>query len=145
MRELQSNAAAPLAGGLTAAVTIDAVVTHYDAEYGLATLTVGATQLIAPISSVPIGTRHRVTIAAANVSLAHEPPQGTTILNILPCRVVSATRSEHNEIVAVLGIGPEGAGVRLLAHVTRLSWDQNKFSEDMAIYCQVKSVTVLPS
>jgi len=144
LSQLQSDPASPLAGRQTATVTLDSVVNSYDAEYGLATLSVNGGQFIAPLSNVTIGNHQRVTIAAIEVSLAHEPPKGTTILNILPCRIVSTTRAGTNEMVVVLGLGADGAGVRLLAHVTRRSWDQNKFAEGVPVYCQIKSIALLP-
>ena len=145
LSQLQSDPAAPLAGGQGASVTFDCVVSHYDAAYGLATLTVAGGEFIAPLSDAAIGSRHRVTVAAADVSLAHAPPQGTTILNILPCRIVSAARTGINEMTVVLGLGMEGTGPRLLARVTRWSWDKNGFAEGTTVYCQIKSVALHPS
>jgi molybdate transport system ATP-binding protein len=145
LRELQSDPALPLAGGQGAAVTLDAVVADYDAAYGLATLAVDGGRLIAPMSKPAIGAHQRLTIAASDVSLAREPPRGTTILNVLPCRIVSAAAIGANEMIVVLGLGMDGAGVRLLAHVTRRSWDQIGFIEGMAVYSQIKTIALLPS
>lgn len=145
LNELQSNPATPLAGGQNAAVTLDSVVSGYDADYGLVTLTVDGGQFVAPMSHLAIGSRQRLTIAAADVSLTREAPQGTTILNILPCRIVSATQVVPSEMNVVVGLGIDGSGARLLARITRWSWDKNKFAEGMAIYCQIKSVALLPS
>ncbi len=145
LNQRQSDPAAPLAREQIATVTFDSVVSGYDAGYGLATLTVEGGQFIAPMANVTIGNRQRVTIAAADVSLARELPLRTTVLNNLPCRIVSVTRIATSEMIVVLGLGTDGLGGRLLARITRWSWDQNKFAEGMAIYCQIKSVTLLAS
>ncbi len=155
LNELQSDPALPLAAGQDAAVTLDCVVSDYDAAYGLATLAVDCGQFFVPMPKAAIGSRQRLTIAARDVSLARERPEGTTILNILPCRIVSATPAGANEMVAnemvvVLRLGADGTGARLLAHVTRRSWDQvfrdqTKLAEGMPVYGLVKSVALLPT
>lgn len=145
LNELQSDPALPLAAGHDAAVTLDAVVSSYDAAYGLATLTVAGGQFFAPMPTAAIGSHQRVTIAARDVSLARERPEGTTILNVLPCRIAAATPATANEMVVVLKLGMDGTGARLLAHVTRRSWDQIKFAEGIQVYGLIKSVALLPS
>lgn len=143
--QLQSDPALPLAGGQGAAVTLDSVVGGYDAAYGLATLTVQGGQFIAPTSKATIGSRQRLTIAASDVSLTREPPQETTVLNVLLCRIASATATGTNEMVVVLGLGRDGAGVRLLARVARRSWDQLGFAEGMTVYGQIAGLKLLPA
>jgi molybdate transport system ATP-binding protein len=145
LSQLQSDPALPLAGKQDAAVTLDAVVTGYDAAYGLAQLSVEGGQFVAPMATPEIGIHQRLTIAARDVSLAHEPPRATTILNILPCRIMSTNPANGNEMVVVLGLGTDGSGVRLLAHITRRSWDQIGLSEEMLVYSQIKSMALLPS
>jgi molybdate transport system ATP-binding protein len=145
LSQLQSNPTLPLAGGQDAAVTLDAVVSAYDEAYGLATLSVQGGQLIAPMARAAIGSRQRLTIAASDVSLAREAAQATTVLNILPCRITSATPTGTNEVTVVLGLGPDGAGARLLAHITRRSWDQIGLAEGMTVYGQIKGIALLPS
>jgi molybdate transport system ATP-binding protein len=145
LSQLQSDPTLPLAAEQDAAVTLDAAVSDYDAAYGLATLTVEGGQFLAPMPEAAIGSHQRVTIAARDVSLARERPEGTSVLNILPCRIASATPKAANEMVVVLRLGTDGTGARLLAHVTRRSWDQLKLAEEMRVYSLVKSVALLPA
>lgn len=144
-QQLQSDPALPLAAAQDAAVTLDAIVSNCDEAYGLATLTVEGGRFLVPMRKAAIGSRQRLTIAACDVSLARERPEGTTILNILPCRIASASPAAGNEVVVVLKLGMEGTGVRLLAHVTRRSWDQIKAAEGMPVYSLIKSVALLPA
>ena len=123
-------------------MTLDATVTAYDASYGLAVLRIDGGELSIPLVNATAGHQHRVTIAAGDVSLAREPPHQTTVLNILPGRIVSAVPTGDHQIVAVIGLGRDGAGARLLARVTRRSWDHLKLSEGMPVYAQIKGVAL---
>ncbi len=143
--EVLSNPALPLALTKEAAVSLDAVVRTYDEKYGLATLEVEGGRFTVPMPSVPIGSRRRLTIAASAVSLAREPPRATTVLNILPAAILSATSTGEHETVVLLGLGPAGTGSRLLARITRRSWDELGLAESMMIYAQVKSVALAPA
>ena len=143
--EVLSNPALPLALTKEAAVSLDAVVRAYDEKYGLATLEVGGGHFAVPMPSAPIGSRRRLTIAASNISLAREPPHATTILNILPAMILSTTSAGEHEIVVLLGLGPKGAGSRLLARITRRSWDDLGLGDGMMIYAQVKGVALAPA
>jgi molybdate transport system ATP-binding protein len=143
--EVLSNPALPLALTKEAAVSLDAVVRAYDAKYGLATLEVDGGRFTVPIASAPIGSRRRLTIAASNVSLAREPPHATTVLNILPTVILSATPAGEHEIVVLLALGTEATGTRLLARVTRRSWDDLGLAINMMVYAQVKGVALAPT
>lgn len=142
LHDLQSDPALPLATERDATVTLEAVATDYDAAYGLAVLEVAGGRLVVSAPTAMIGSRQRLRVAAKDVSLAVESPQGTTILNILRCRIMSATPAGDHDVVAVLGLGADGAGARLLARVTRLSWDQLELTEGKIVYAQIKSVAV---
>lgn len=64
----------------------------------------------------------RIQITASDVSLARQPAAGSTILNILPARIVAAEPQDHAQMMAVLALGEAGDGARVLARVTRNSW-----------------------
>ena len=101
-------------------------------------------RFVAPAPPAPIGEHRRIRIVARDVSLAREPPGPSSILNILPGRVVSAKPVESNEMLAVVALGPEGRGARLLSRLTRKSWDQLGLAEGAAVYAQVKAVALGP-
>jgi molybdate transport system ATP-binding protein len=139
---LQSDPALPLATARDAAVTLDAVVKAYDPAYGLATLEVEGGRFTVPSGKAAAGTHRRLTIRAGDVSLAREAAEDSTVLNILPSRVVSAAPTGPHEIIAVLALGRDGLGSRILARVTRRSWERLGLSEGMALYSQIKSVAL---
>ena len=139
---VQSDPASPLAVARDAAVTLDARVESYDAAYGLATLSVAGARFQAPTPPIAPDAHRRLRIAAANVSLARVEPAPSTILNVAPGRILAATPAGAYEMVAVIGLGPDGAGARLLSRVTRRSWDRLNLCEGAQVYAQVKSVSL---
>src|SRR5690606_27516106 len=139
---MQAAPSLPLAAGRQAAVTLDAVLDQYDSDYGLATLKVSGGEFLVPMEQAARGSHQRLTIAAGDVSLATQAPQGSTLLNSLPARVLSATIA-GNEVIAVLGLGEDGAGSRILSRVTRKSWESLGFREGQLVHAQAKSVALV--
>jgi len=144
LADVQSDPSLPLATARDAAVTLEARVEAYDAPYGLLTLAVPGGRFAEPAAPAPIGERRRIRIVARDVSLARERPGPSSILNILPARIVSIRQIDSNEIVASLALGEEGAGARLLARVTRKSWDALELAPGARAYAQVKAVALGP-
>jgi molybdate transport system ATP-binding protein len=139
---LQSDESLPLAGARDVAVTFDATVGAYDATYGIVTLQMDGGQFLVPASPLPPGERRRLRIAAGDVSLAHAPPKSSTILNALPARIMSSAPVGESEIIAVVALRSDGSGARLLARVTRRSWNQLGLADGMSIHAQVKGVSL---
>jgi molybdate transport system ATP-binding protein len=139
--ELQSDPDFPLAASREAAVSIEAIVDSYDASYGLAALSVAGGCFVVPTASAKPGERRRLTISAGDVSLARHAPGESTILNVLPARIVSVIPHEH-QMVAVLALGTDGTGARLLARVTRRSWEHLGLAEGVVVHAQVKGVAL---
>jgi molybdate transport system ATP-binding protein len=142
--ELQSDPALPLAVARDAAVTLDGIIAAHDGGYGLLTLNVRGGALIAPAPQAAIGEHRRIRVIAGDVSLAREPPGLSSILNVLPARIVAAKQVDADEIIAVLALGADGKGARLLSRLTRKSWEGLGLAEDMNVYAQVKAVALAP-
>lgn len=141
---LQADPALPLAGARDAAVMLEATVAGFEAGYGLLELAVPGGLFLVPAAFRPAGERRRLRVAAGDVSLALERPAASTILNVLPARIVVARAVGEHEMLAVLGLGQDGAGARLICRVTRRSWDRLALGEGMAVHAQVKSVALAP-
>lgn len=142
LNDLQGDPALPLAAGRDAAVDLDAVIECNDAAYGLVTLRCGGARFIVPGPPGPVGEMRRLRIAAGDVSLARTALEGSTILNILPVEILAVAPVGDHEVLAVLGLGP--AGPRLLARVTRRSWEHLGFAAGNQVYAQMKSVALAP-
>ena len=144
LEELQSDPALPLAIARDAAVTLDGVIAAHDGRYGLLTVSVRGGLFIVPAPKAAIGEHRRIRVIAGDVSLAREPPGLSSILNVLPARIVTAKPVGADEIVAVLALGADGLGARLLSRLTRKSWELLGLAEDMRVHAQVKAVALAP-
>ncbi|WP_246008539.1 molybdenum ABC transporter ATP-binding protein [Afifella aestuarii] len=143
--ELQADPNLPLAASREAVVSLDAVVESYDAAFGLARLAVAGGHFEIPASAGAPGTRRRIRIAAGDVSLTRRPPEGTTIINILPVTIVSDTPVGEHETLLVLRLGENGEGARLLSRVTRRSWHHLQLEVGQKLYAQIKGVALTPA
>ena len=144
LAELQSDPNLPLATGREAAVSLGAVIEAHDARYSLLRLSVRGGVFTIPSPPARIGEHRRVRVLADDVSLARDPPGPTSILNVLPARIVSGKPVESDVLVVVIALGADGAGDRLLARVTRKSWEQLGLSEGLSVHAQVKAVALEP-
>jgi hypothetical protein len=120
---LQSDPSLPLAAARDAAVSFHGIVQASDEAYGLVTLKVRGGALTAPAPPAPVGEQRRIRVIASDVSLTRETPGPSSILNVLPARVVSMKPVDSNEVVVVIALGADGAGARLLARLARKSWE----------------------
>jgi molybdate transport system ATP-binding protein len=142
---LQSDPALPLAADRDAAVSLEAVVAAYDQVYGILTLQLDGGCLLVPASPDTTGARRRLRIAASDVSLARDQPVASSLLNAVPARIVSRSPAGTSEILVVLALGDKGSGARLLARITRRSWDVLQLQEGAVVFAQVKGVALAPA
>jgi molybdate transport system ATP-binding protein len=124
LEDLQSDPSLPLAAARDAAVSFEGVVQASDEAYGLLTLKLRGGLLIAPAAPAPVGERRRVRVIASDVSLTRDAPGPSSILNVLPARIVSMKPLDTNEVVVVVALGSDGSGARLLSRMMRKSWGE---------------------
>ena len=122
---------------------LNATVAQYDAEYGLTTLSVDGGAIIVPGQYGAPGTPHRVRVGASDVSLARQHPGPSTILNVLAARVIAAEPQDPAQMNVVVRLGAAGEGARLLARVTRKSWEALGTKPGDLVHAQVKSVALV--
>jgi molybdate transport system ATP-binding protein len=143
LQEVQADPALPIARLPEASVALNATVTDYDPVYGLTRLAVEGGTIVVPGQHGAPGTRKRVRVGASDVSLALQPPGPSTILNVLPARVVAATAQDAAQVNVVIRLGAAGQGARLLARVTRKSWEALGITPGDLVHAQVKSVALV--
>lgn len=131
----------PLSRAAEAATVLEGQVVAREAAYGLVHVQVGAQQLVLP-GNQSLGQALRVRVGAADVSLGRHPPVDTSILNALPCRVLSHERVPTHQVTVVLGLGEHGDGARLLARLSAKSWDERGFTEGEPVYARIKAVSL---
>lgn len=140
---LQSDPALPLAASQEAAVSLDARVESYDAQDGMATLAVAGGCFLVPSAPLNTGAAQRLRVLAGDVSLALAKPNESTIVNVLCAKILSVQESGAHQMVAVLGLGEDGQGARLLSRVTARSWRLLGLAPGMSVYAQVKGAALV--
>jgi molybdate transport system ATP-binding protein len=129
----------PLAHGDAAGAVVAAVVTDYDAAYGLTQLAFAGGTLSLPHSGARIGQPVRVRIQARDVSLTLQPQAATSVLNILSATVADLAEDGPAQVMVGLDVG----GTRMLARITRKSAELLRISVGSAVHAQVKGVAIL--
>lgn len=117
---------------------VEAEVVAVDDAHELSTLAFPGGALRVP-GRLALGTRRRVEVLARDVSLALEEPRRTSILNVLPARVVEVRDAATPRPIVVLAVGE----TRLLARISRLSLEQLGIAPGVAVYAQVKAAAVV--
>jgi molybdate transport system ATP-binding protein len=133
----------PLASAADAGVTWSAQVVGDDRRYDLTTLVVPGGRVMVPGRLGTIGARRRLRVAATDVSIARTPPQGSSILNVLPARVVAVSGFTPSQLTVLLRLaGGDDNGVHLFARVTRRSWDALALAVGTEVYAQIKAIAL---
>ena len=140
---LQSDPALPIARLPEAGVTLRAAVAGHDEAYGLTVLRLNGADLMVPGRFGEIGTPLRIRVTASDVSLARQPTAETTILNVLSARIVGFAAQDPYQVMAVVALGENGRGARLLVRVTRRSWETLGLSTGQTVFAQIKGVAVV--
>jgi molybdate transport system ATP-binding protein len=139
LASMLTSPAPGLARGEDAGCVVFASVNSVDEEYHLARLEFPGGHLLVPDPGLPVGGKTRVRIHARDVSLALDPAAGSSILNILPARVMNMIDDGPSRILVRLAVGE----TVLLAAVTRRSAATLELGPDQELFAQVKSVALL--
>jgi len=142
LEQIQGNISLPLARKRKATIALEARASGHDAEYGLLTVEIDGGHMQVPSQPMPNGTPVRLRIRAADVSIAIGKPAISSILNILPAKILEAEDLGHTERIMVLGVGIKGDGAQLLARITRRSWDKLSLKVGDNIHAQIKSAAL---
>ena len=137
--ELMTRLDLPLAHGEDAESVIMAAIESHDIENHLTTVSFPGGRLHLPYHEIVPGKMVRIRILAKDVSLALDPAQRSSILNILPAKVEE-----------IADDGPGGAMVRLsagdaklLSRVTRKSVHSLSLAPGMKVHAQIKGIALL--
>ena len=141
--QLQADMSLPLVLARDAAVSLDATVVDQDAVDGLVTLAVDGDRFLLPSGPLRPGEHRRLRVLADDVSLAREHPTQSTIVNVLRARILSVQNTSDHRVTALLGLGENGTGARLLSRVTQRSWRQLELKPGLDVFAQVKGVALV--
>ncbi|MGD9424159.1 molybdenum ABC transporter ATP-binding protein ModC [Pantoea sp. NSTU24] len=122
---------------LTSVLRVQVLEQHPD--YPMTALSLGDQHIWVSRVNQPIKTPLRIRIASADVSLALQPPQHSSIRNILPAQVVELLEvGDQVEVKLRIGIS------ELWARITPWARDELGIRPDQWLYAQIKSVSVTP-
>ena len=141
----------PLARQDDAGVVIQARVLAHDSGYGLSHIGFAGGALWTGATPAPVGAAVRARVLARDVSVARQAPVQTSVLNVLPVRLVSLQADGHTVLLRLALAGPSVAGaagaapdpVHLLARITRRSGDNLALQPGDALFAQIKGVALM--
>ncbi len=140
--EILSRLDLPLAQDAEASSIIDGEVLGQDQAYGLTRIAIPGGRLAVTGMSHPVGSRVRVRVHARDVSIALDEPGTSSILNILPARILEMREGENAQVLLKLCTGA-GELTPLLARITRHSRDRLRLQLGQEVFAQVKAVALM--
>jgi molybdate transport system ATP-binding protein len=140
LNELLTRADLPLAHLDEAGAVVQAEVVQHDPEFHLTFVEVAGVRFAVSLRELAVGQQVRIRILARDVSLALQPPQQSSITNVLPVRVrdVGPDRDAAQALVRL-----DLQGRLLLARITRRSVAMLGLQPGLELYAQVKSVALM--
>jgi molybdate transport system ATP-binding protein len=126
------------------AAVLDVTITAYDARYDLTEAVSAGQRLFLPGQWGAHGAARRLRVRAADVSLARAAPEASSILNIVPMSVGGAEILDAGQVLVLLELrgAPPGA-FRILARITRKSWDSLGLELGASVFAQIKGMALL--
>jgi len=137
--ELMTRLDLPLAHGDGAGALIHATISGHEADYHLTLADFPGGRLRVAQQVHAIGQSLRLRVLARDVSLTLAPQVDTSILNILPARVITLSDDGPGQVMVALDAG----GTALLARITKKSVDSLALQPGRAVYAQVKGVAIV--
>ena len=130
----------PVVLGEDAGALLQGPLSARDARWQLATVAFSGGSLWLRDSGLALGHAVRLRVLARDISIATQPPQATSIQNILPCTVDSIAADAHpSQVLVRLACGTD----YLLARVTARAADALALAPGMQVWAQVKSVALV--
>ncbi len=128
----------PLTGRFEAGTAFVATILSHDIDNGMSKVQFdGGTLWASQLPGNP-GDPVRLRIRARDVLLATEEPQAISANNILPV-IITDYREHPNHSVEVQ---LQCAGIKLLARITKKSWERLELKTGSALYAIVKSISM---
>jgi molybdate transport system ATP-binding protein len=122
-----------------AGAVIEAVVAQQDQTYHLTRVDFSGGHLWVGKVDQAFGTRVRARVLARDVSIATQPPQGSSINNILNARIEEIRDEGPDKVIVRMKVGDANV---LLSRITRRSRDHLGLIAGMYVCAQVKSVAL---
>lgn len=139
LHELSTHPELPLCHRSDAAAILDGHVEHFDANDQLLSISTDAGTLLICGDHAGNRSQVRLRVQARDVSLSQTQAAGSSILNILPARIVSIHDEADGQTCVVLHIG----STRLLARISRRSAMTMSLKAGQSVFAQIKGAALL--
>lgn len=131
---------APVLLGEDAGALLDGTVQERDGQWHLTRVAFAGGSLWLRDGGLPVGRRVRLRVLARDVSIALEEPHGTSIQNLLRCRVEAIAPDRHpSQVLVRLACGDSV----LLARITARAANALALATGQPVWAQVKSVALV--
>jgi len=127
----------PLTGRYEAGAVVEATVKGHDEAYQLSELAFADKSLWVPRLDLDPGAALRVRIRARDVSLSHNRPEGTSLLNIFEGTISEVAENNGPQVEILLDIG-----VPLIARITRKSVVDMGLQNGDTVFAMVKAAAI---
>lgn len=139
LAEMLTRGDLPLAHTETASAVIEAVVARHDDRHHLTELAFDGGTLVISREEIEPGQWVRVRVMARDVAINLAPPEGTSVLNCFPSRVLEISDDPHpGHVVIRLGVADQ----ILLARITRRSLERLGLAPGMDVHALIKGVAL---
>ena len=138
--EIMARLDLPLAQGDAAATVVTGTVAHHAPQDHITSVAFagGELLLVSPQARTP-GQTVKLRVQARDVSLALTPPQGSSILNIVPATVAEMREDSPGQWMVALLAGD----TRLLARVTQRSAHALQLRPGLPVFAQIKGIAIV--
>lgn len=130
----------PPAGYDDAASLLEGVVSSHDTTYHLTWISMDCGRVAVMREDLPVGQHARVQVRARDVSLALSAHSDTSIINVLPAKVIDTHDINPSQVLVRLELLDRQT---LLSRITRRSAMAMGIHEGLHLFAQVKSVALL--
>lgn len=127
----------PYTGRLDAGAVLRATIKSHIPEHGITRFAFNGGEFKGPLIDTPVGETVNLRIRSRDVALSLEPPSRTSILNVLPGRVVQIEDSPGPQAHVLLDIGSP-----IWARVMKVSVQDLGLAAGMPVYALIKAVAV---
>lgn len=111
----------------------------HDPNFALSRASFAGGELFLPQLDFPVGQNFRLQIFARDVSITLEKATATSIVNILPARILNIQAISLGQCLVQLQTGDQ----TLMAHITRKSQEQLNLQAGMEVFAQIKGSSVV--
>jgi molybdate transport system ATP-binding protein len=137
--ELLARLDLPLAHREDSSAVLETTLEAEDPGYHISVLRLGTQRLRVPIVPGRAGERVRLRVQARDVSLALDRPERTSVLNVVPGRVVDTSPDREGQRLIRLDV----EGQALVARISELSFNTLGLLPGRSVFVQIKGVALV--